>query len=317
MFVKRIGLGCMNLSHGYGNIPSYTDAERLLLTALDNGIDFFDTAAVYGKGANEELIGNVLGKHRNKFTLASKCGMRNVNGVREINNSPKAIRETCIDSLRKLQTDVIDLYYLHRYDKVTLLEDSIGELSKLVEEGKIRYIGVSEVSADTLRKANKIHKITAIQSEYSLCTRNPEIAVLDVCKELDIDFVAFSPLSRGLLANVQLDNLLETDIRRYFPRLVGDYYRDNLLIMDKFNMVARELCVKPSTLALSWLISKDVIPIPGTTSVEHLLDNIKANDIILEQSTIDKIESIVNQNTIHGARYNSKSLQEVDSEEYA
>lgn len=307
----------MNLSHGYGVIPTFEQAETLLLTALDNGVDFFDTAAVYGKGANEELIGQVLSKHRNKFTLASKCGMRNINGVREINNSPQAIRETCEDSLRKLQTDVIDLYYLHRYDKVTPLEDSIGELSRLVEEGKIRYIGMSEVSADTLRKANEIHKITAIQSEYSLCTRNPEIAVLDACKELDIDFVAFSPLSRGLLANVNMYKLEFSDIRMHFPRLGGHFYADNLKVIEQFNIVARELDIKPSTLALSWLLSKDVIPIPGTTSVDHLLENLKANDLVLDNAVIKQIESIVNQNTIQGNRYNLKSLSEIDTENYA
>jgi hypothetical protein len=201
--VAPIGLGCMNLSHAYGQPPDAAQAERLLLQALDSGVTLFDTAALYGFGANETLVGQVLGPHRSRFTLASKCGMQGVtfpDGLkRVIDGRPATIKATCEDSLRCLQTDVIDLYYLHRWDKQVPIEDSVGALSDLVREGKIRSIGLSEVSAATLRRAHAVHPVAALQTEYSLWTRNPELGVLDACRELGVAFVAFSPLGRGFL----------------------------------------------------------------------------------------------------------------------
>jgi aryl-alcohol dehydrogenase-like predicted oxidoreductase len=223
--VSAIGLGCMNLSHAYGPAVSAEQAERVLLSALDAGVTLFDTAALYGFGANETLVGRVLKPHRQKFTLASKCGMQgvDVNGdgklVRVIDGHPKTLRKTCEDSLRRLQTDVIDLYYLHRWDKRVPIEDSVGALGELVQKGDIRSIGLSEVSAATLRRAHAEHPIAALQTEYSLATRNPELAVLDACKELGVSFVAFSPVGRGLLCDTLLDlsALHTTDIRRSMP----------------------------------------------------------------------------------------------------
>jgi len=203
--VSEIGLGCMNLSHAYGAPIPEAQAERVLLSALDAGITFFDTAALYGFSTNETLVGKVLKSHRQKFTLASKCGMTgvDVNGdgklVRVIDGRAETIRKTCEDALKRLQTDVIDLYYLHRWDKKVPIEDSVGALSDLVRQGKIQSIGLSEVSASTLRKAHAVHPIAAVQTEYSLWTRNPEIAVLQACKELGAAFVAFSPMARGFL----------------------------------------------------------------------------------------------------------------------
>ena len=210
--VSEIGLGCMNLSHAYGAPIPEAQAERVLLSALDAGITFFDTAALYGFSTNETLVGKVLKSHRQKFTLASKCGMTgvDVNGdgklVRVIDGRAETIRKTCEDALKRLQTDVIDLYYLHRWDKKVPIEDSVGALSDLVRQGKIQSIGLSEVSASTLRKAHAVHPISAVQTEYSLWTRNPEIAVLQACKELGAAFVAFSPVARGFLCG-ELDLL--------------------------------------------------------------------------------------------------------------
>ena len=202
--VSAIGLGCMNLSHAYGAPVARDQAERVLLAALDQGVTLFDTAALYGFGVNETLLGQVLKSHRQKFTLASKCGMQGVDPgdgkpVRVIDGRPETLRKTCEDALRRLQTEVIDLYYLHRWDKKVPIEDSVEALSDLVRQGKIQTIGLSEVSAQTLRKAHAEHPIAALQTEYSLWTRNPEIAVLQACKELGVTFVAFSPVARGFL----------------------------------------------------------------------------------------------------------------------
>ncbi|MDX9839557.1 MAG: aldo/keto reductase, partial [Azoarcus sp.] len=199
--VGAIGLGCMNLSHAYGVPPAPEAAEAVLLRALDLGITHFDTASLYGFGANETLVGRVLSRYRSRFTLASKCGMTGVDGKRVIDGRPETLKLTCEASLKRLQTDVIDLYYLHRWDKQVPIEDSVGALAELVREGKIRSIGLSEVSAETLRRAHAVHPIAAVQTEYSLWTRNPEIAVLDACRELGASFVAFSPAARGFLAN--------------------------------------------------------------------------------------------------------------------
>ena len=203
--VSPIGLGCMNLSHAYGAPVSREQGERVLLAALDAGVTHFDTAALYGFGANESLVGRVLSQHRSRFTLASKCGMTGVDlkgdgqKLRVIDGRPETIKATCEEALKRLNTDVIDLYYLHRWDKQVPIEDSVGALSELVREGKIRAIGLSEVSASTLKRAHAVHPIAALQTEYSLWTRNPEIAVLDASKELGVSFVAFSPVARGFL----------------------------------------------------------------------------------------------------------------------
>jgi diketogulonate reductase-like aldo/keto reductase len=201
--VSAIGLGCMNICHAYGAPVSELQAERLLLAALDAGVSHFDTAALYGFGASETMVGKVLGPHRGKFTLASKCGMQGVDvagdgkRVRVIDGRPETLKATCEAALKRLRTDVIDLYYLHRWDKQVPIEDSVGALADLVRVGKIRAIGLSEVSATTLRRAHAVHPIAALQTEYSLWTRNPEIAVLQACRELGVSFVAFSPVARG------------------------------------------------------------------------------------------------------------------------
>ncbi|MFT4243077.1 MAG: aldo/keto reductase [Acidovorax sp.] len=324
--VSAIGLGCMNLSHAYGEPVSPEQGERVLLAALDAGVTLFDTAALYGFGANETLVGRVLKPHRSRFTLASKCGMQgvDVNGdgkpVRVIDGRPATLRATCEDSLRRLQTDVIDLYYLHRWDKRVPIEDSVGALADLVRAGKIRSIGLSEVSAATLRRAHAVHPIAAVQTEYSLWTRNPEIAVLDACRELGTAFVAFSPVARGFLCGELTDvgTLHEKDIRRTMPRFAPDAYAANLRLLDGYRAIARDAGCTPAQLALAWLLHRGehIIPIPGTTSVEHLREDLGAIDVRLDAALMERLDALINERTVTGERYNAQSTSEVDTETY-
>ncbi len=319
--VSAVGLGCMSLSHAYGSPPPEADAQRLLLRALEVGYTHFDTAALYGLGANETLVGKTLKDRRSEFTLASKCGMRVEDGRREISSRPEKIRLTCEDSLRRLQTDVIDLYYLHRWDKTTPVEEAIGALADLVKEGKIRTIGMSEVSAATLRKAHAVHPITAIQSEYSLWTRNPEIGVLDACAELGTTFVAFSPVARGFLTSVPKGQaeLEERDIRRGMPRFQGENWQANLKLLDGFKAVAAEAGCTPAQLALAWTLAQRpfITPIPGTTSIAHLEENAGAADIVLSAEVLSRLDALINRATVHGPRYPATTQPEIDTEEFA
>jgi len=324
--VSEIGLGCMNLSHAYGAPVSEAQAERVLLTALDQGVTFFDTAALYGFGSNETLVGKVLKSHRQKFTLASKCGMTgvDVNGdgklVRVIDGRPETIRSTCEAALKRLQTDVIDLYYLHRWDKKVPIEDSVGALSDLVRQGKIQTIGLSEVSAATLRKAHAVHPITAVQTEYSLWTRNPEIAVLDACRELGTTFVAFSPVARGFLCGeLDLNAFDAKDIRKSMPRFAPANYASNLKLYVPYQQLAKEAGCTPAQLALAWLLHKDanIIPIPGTTSVDHLLDDLGSTKVSLNDALVVQLEALINEKTVVGNRYNEQANSEVDTEVFA
>ena len=324
--VSAIGLGCMNLSHAYGPPVSPEQAEKVLLTALDAGVTLFDTAALYGFGANETLLGRVLKQHRRKFTLASKCGMQGVTQadgkpMRVIDGRPETIKQTCEDALRRLQTDVIDLYYLHRWDKKVPIEDSVGALSDLVRQGKIQTIGLSEVSAATLRKANAVHPIAAVQTEYSLWTRNPEIAVLDACKDIGAAFVAFSPVGRGFLCGAPIDvNALDAkDIRRSMPRFAQATNEANQKLLAPYKALADQAGCTPSQLALAWLLQKapHIIPIPGTTSVAHLKDDLGADAVKLSPETLTAVEALINQHTVAGERYNAQANSEVDTEVFA
>lgn len=322
--VSAIGLGCMNLSHAYGVPPSAEQGERLLLAALDAGVTLFDTAALYGFGANETLVGKVLARHRSRFTLASKGGMAGVqfeDGIkRVIDGRPEAIRKNCEDSLQRLQTDVIDLYYLHRWDKTVPIEDSVGAMAELVRAGKVRAIGLSEVSAATLRRAHAVHPIAAVQTEYSLWTRNPEIAVLEACRELGAAFVAFSPVARGFLCDALHDvgTLQPKDIRSTMPRFAPGNYAANLRLLPPYKALALEAGCTPAQLALAWLLHKaqHIVPIPGTTSVAHLHDDLGAVNVRLDAALLARLEALVNQRTVTGHRYSAQSASEVDTEEF-
>ncbi|MBI5274993.1 MAG: aldo/keto reductase [Burkholderiales bacterium] len=323
--VSEISLGCMNLSHAYGTPPPAEDAERLLLAALDAGVTMFDTAALYGFGANETLVGRVMKPHRRKFTLASKGGLGGVTGDdgvarRVIDGRPESLVRNCEDSLRRLQTEVIDLYYLHRWDKKVPVEESVGALGRLVEQGKVRTIGLSEVSAATICKAHAEHPITAVQTEYSLWTRNPEIAVLDTCRELGIAFVAFSPVARGFLCDALHDvaALEAKDIRRGMPRFEPANYAANLELLAGYKALAREAGCTPAQLALAWLLHKGehIIPIPGTTRVDHLHEDIAAAGVKLPPGLLARLEAHINHDTVRGNRYNAQARSEVDTEEF-
>jgi aryl-alcohol dehydrogenase-like predicted oxidoreductase len=321
--VTAIGLGCMNLSHAYGTPPSPEQGRQVLHAALDAGVTLFDTAALYGFGANESLVGPVLKPHRREITLCSKGGMAGVTGEdgvtrRVIDGRPEAIRRNCEDSLRRLQTDVIDLYYLHRWDKKVPIEESVGALARLVEQGKVRTIGLSEVSAATIRKAHAVHPLAAVQTEYSLWTRNPEIAVLDACRALGIAFVAFSPVARGFLCDALHDvgTLDAKDIRKSMPRFAPENYARNLQLLPPYKALAREAGCTPAQLALAWLLHKgpDIVPIPGTTSVEHLREDLAAADVKLSQELLARLEALINEDTVAGNRYSEQSNREVDTE---
>ena len=320
--VSALSLGCMSLSYAYGVPPSPKHGERVLLAALDAGITHFDTAALYGYGVNEELVGRVLKPYRSEIVLASKGGMAGVtfpDGIkRVIDGRPEAIRQNCEDSLRRLGTDVIDLYYLHRWDKKVPIEDSVGELSRLVERGLVRSIGLSEVSVATIRKAHAVHPLAAVQTEYSLWTRNPEIAVLQTCCELGISFVAFSPVARAFLSGKLLDvaTLDAKDIRHGMPRFEPANYAGNLKLLPAYEAVAQEAGCTPAQLALAWLLHKDsnVIPLFGTTSLEHLAENVAAASVKLSPAIMAKVEAVINQHTVVGNRYSEQSNREVDTE---
>jgi hypothetical protein len=317
--VSAIGLGCMVLSHAYGNPPDPKTAGEVLLKALDLGYTHFDTATLYGFGANETLLGNTLKHRRKDFMLASKCGMfRGASGGKEIDGHPAVLKQNLEDSLKRLQTDVIDLYYLHRWDKRIPIEDSIGAMAEMVKQGKVRTIGLSEVSAQTLRKAHAVHPIAALQSEYSLWTRNPEIAVLDACRELSTAFVAFSPLARGFLTGDLRDpaSLPPKDIRLAMPRFQPVHYPANLKLLDGFAALARENDCTMAQLALAWLLAKapDIIPIPATTRFDHLAENAVAGDVRLHPGAMPRMEALINSATVSGPRYNAAQLPEIDTE---
>ncbi len=322
--VSAIGLGCMNLSHAYGVPTTPEQSERVLLAALDAGVSLFDTAALYGFGANEKLLGQLLKRQRQRFTLASKGGMAGVafpDGVkRVIDGRPEAIRRDCENSLRYLQTDVIDLYYLHRWDKKVPIEDSVGAMADLVQAGKVRALGLSEVSAVTLQRAHAVHPISAVQTEYSLWSRNPEIAVLKACQDIGAAFVAFSPVARGFLCDAPLDlaALDGKDIRRSMPRFAPEHYAANLRLMPAFRQLAVDAQCTPAQLALAWLLHRaaHIIPIPGTTSVPHLQEDLSAAQVQLSLDTMAALEALINQTTVSGARYNEQASGEVDTETF-
>jgi aryl-alcohol dehydrogenase-like predicted oxidoreductase len=314
----------MNLSHAYGIPPSPEDAAAMLLRALDLGVTHFDTAALYGFGVNEELLGRVLAPLRSRFTLASKCGVQGVkfaSGMRRvIDGRPETLEQTCEDSLRRLRTEVIDLYYLHRWDRAVPIEDSVGALGKLVRAGKIRAIGLSEVSAATLERAHAVHPIAAVQSEYSLWTRNPEIAVLDACQSIGAAFVAFSPLARGFLSGALRDvsSLEAKDLRRSMPRFEAAAYAANLSLLDEYARLARAAHASMAQLALAWVLSRGahVLALPGTTCRAHLEENLGADSVELQPALIAQLDALINQGSVVGERYTAATQAEVDTENF-
>lgn len=319
--VEPIGLGCMSLSHAYGTPPDREHSARLLNRALDFGYDFIDTAALYGFGANETLIGEAIGHRRSEFVLASKCGMTGLDGKRVIDGRPETLRRTLEESLTRLRTDAIDLYYLHRWDKKVPIEESVGALAEFAREGKVRAIGLSEVSAATLRAAHAVHPIAAVQSEYSPWSRNVELGVLDATRELGASLVCFSPIARGFLAGAVRDaqGLDEGDLRRSMPRFQGDNLRRNLDLYERFEALAGQVGCAPAQLSLAWVLSRGehVVPIPGTTSFKHLDENFAARDIRPDPSVLAEIDGFMTPEKVAGPRYPAATQAEIDTEEFA
>jgi aryl-alcohol dehydrogenase-like predicted oxidoreductase len=318
--VTAIGFGCMNLSHAYGPPQPKEISERIIRRALELGVTHFDTAALYGFGLNEQLVGPLLANRPENVILASKCGLFGRDGKRVIDGRPEAIHAICEQSLRNLNTECIDLYYLHRWDKTVPIEDSVGALADLKRQGKIRAIGLSEVGATTLRKAHAIHPIAALQSEYSLWTRNPEIAVLEECRKLGVTLVAFSPLGRGFLAGHLRTpaELAESDIRRSMPRFQSPNFEENLRRFDPLDVIAAEVGCSRAQLALSWVLARhpNTVVIPGTTREAHLVENCGADAIRLDAATIQRLDAALPPGKASGARYPPATQVENDTEEF-
>lgn len=315
--VSAIGLGCMNLSHAYGTPPDREEAARLLNRALDLGCTFLDTAALYGLGENERLIAAAVMHRKREFTLASKCVLFADGDKRLLDGSPAAIRRSVEASLQRLQIEAIDLCYLHRLDRNVPIEESMGALAELHGEGKILAAGVSEMSADTIRRAHATFPVTAVQSEYSPWTRNPEVAVLALCEELDISFVAFSPVGRGFLADgIRTAEFEQGDIRLMMPRFAEPHFARNLALADEYNALAREIGCTPAQLSLAWVLARGshIVPIPGTRSIAHLEQNLGAASIVLSEDVVSKIDEIFAPGRVSGARYSAAVQAQIDTE---
>ena len=315
--VSALGLGCMNLSHGYGLRPSEEDAAALLNRALDLGCSFIDTAAIYGAGANERLIGKAIMHRRGAFTLASKCALDSVDGRRLLDGRPATIAATLDRALQRLGADVIDLYYLHRLDKAVPVEDSVGALARAVEAGKIRAIGLSEMSAATVRRAHAVHPVAAVQTEYSPWVRNPEVAVLDACRALGIGFVAFSPVARGFLAgSVRQADWRPDDIRATMPRFLEPQLSRNLVLFERFRTLAADAGATPAQLSLAWVLSRGahVVPIPGPRSIAHLEEKFAPRARRFDAATLAAVDALFLPGAIHGTRYPPALQAQIDTE---
>jgi aryl-alcohol dehydrogenase-like predicted oxidoreductase len=319
--VSAIGLGCMNMSMGYGPRQDDDESGKLLNGALDQGYTFLDTAAMYGDGHNESLIGKYLSRRRNEYVLASKCGIaKGADGKTEINGRPEILRQTCELSLQQLNTDIIDLYYLHRIDPKVPVEESVGALAQMVEQGKVKTIGLSEISADSLRRAHAVHPITAVQSEYSLWSRTPERKILSTCAELGVAFVPFSPLARQFLTGKCRDvtSVSEDDIRASIarPRFEPENFAKNEKLLIPFGEVAARQGCSMAQLALAWLLAQgqNIVPIPGTRHMDWMIENAGAGEIRLDAATVAELDRLINEDTVAGHRYTDALMASTDSE---
>ncbi|GET30899.1 aldo/keto reductase [Prolixibacter sp. SD074] len=313
--VFPIGLGAMGMSEFYGN-PEDQESIKTLHAALEHGINFIDTADMYGIGRNELLLNKALHDRWDKVVLASKFGIvRDEKEGRGLNGKPEYVKQACEASLKRLGREAIDLYYLHRVDPQTPIEETVGAMAELVKEGKVRYLGLSEVSGDTLKRANAVHPITAVQSEYSLWSQDVEGTTLPTCRELGVGFVAYSPLGRGFLTGrfKSIDDLEPNDHRRFSPRFQGNNFAKNLELVKLIGKLAEKKGCQPSQLALAWLLhqGEDIFPIPGTTKQKHLLSNIQAVNIKLSAEDVKEINSIMT--NIHGDRYDETGMKQINA----
>ncbi|MDN4484141.1 aldo/keto reductase [Demequina lignilytica] len=320
MILPRTGLGCMELSHAYGVAPSPEDGERMLRAALDAGVRHLDTATLYGGGRNEELVGRALRGRRDDALVASKGGMAMVDGVKTIDGRPETLRAQVDASLGRLGVDRIDLYYLHRWDKEVPIAESVGALADAVAAGKIGAIGLSEVSVARLHEALAVAPIAAVQNEYSLWSRNPELGILEATREAGVALVAFSPVARGFLAGAVEDPeaLAPKDIRRGMPRFQSDHWPANAALLPAWRALAVEAGCTPAQLALAWVLSRGphVTAIPGTTSLAHALENESVVSLSIDAALLARAGALIDTATVSGGRYNAAQSAEVDAESF-
>jgi aryl-alcohol dehydrogenase-like predicted oxidoreductase len=321
--LSAIGLGCMGMSFAYGP-KNDEESVNVLNHSLELGINFWDTADMYGFGHNEELLSKVLVPNREKIFIATKFGFRVKEGGTGFSGapgtyfdgSPAYVKEAVEKSLKRLKIDTIDLYYSHRVDQNVPIEETVGAMAELVKEGKIKYIGLSEASAESLRRANKVHPITALQTEYSILTRDVEGDILNTCRELGITLIPYSPLSRGLVTATinNTSELAPDDYRRVAPRFAEQYFENNKKLINEFAELAREKNSTPAQLALAWVLAQgeDIIPIPGTKRIKYLDENAAAVDLVLSQQDLDAIDTLVKKYPDIGPRYNEGAMKLVN-----
>ena len=314
--LSAVGLGCMGMSSAYGQ-PDDKESLATLRLALELGINFWDTADIYGNGVNEELVSNVLVENRDKIFLATKFGfrLRNnegvpfISGETYLDTSPEWMKQAVENSLKRLKIETIDLYYAHRVDPHVPIEETVGAMGDLVKEGKVRYLGLSECSAEALRKAHATHPITAVQSEYSLVTREVEEEILPLTRELGIAFIPFSPLGRGLITNkLDMDTLTSSDFRSQLPRYAGEYRENNQKLSAAFDELAAGKNITAAQLAIAWVLAQgeNIIPIPGTKRRKYLEENAAAADVTLTQQDLEGIEALLVKYPNIGPRYSSR-----------